>query len=94
MSSSSCGENGYRALEMIHAVYESARCHEKVVLPMQTRINPLDEMVESGHLEPQRPGKYDIRAFLLRGEKMWIDDDGRRTADDGCMPDDGWTMDE
>jgi len=64
-------ENGYKALEMIHAVYESARCHERVVLPLQTRLNPLDLMVESGHLVPERPGAYDIRAFLLRGERLW-----------------------
>ena len=67
------GENGFKALEMIHAVYESARCHEKVILPLQTRVNPLDLMVESGHLEPQRPGRYDVRAFLLRGERLWTD---------------------
>ena len=72
------GENGYKALEMIHAVYESARCHEKVVLPLKTRVNPLDLMVESGHLVPQRPGRYDIRAFLLRGERMWGDNDRDR----------------
>ena len=70
------GENGYKALEMIHAVYESARCHEKVVLPLRTRVNPLDLMVESGHLEPERPGAYDIRAFLLRGERMKSDEEG------------------
>jgi predicted dehydrogenase len=64
-------ENGYKALEMIHAIYESARCHERVVMPLQTRVNPLDLMVDSGHLAPQRPGAYDIRAFLLRGEQMW-----------------------
>ena len=56
---------------MIHGVYESARCHERVMMPMQTRVNPLDLMVESGHLAPQRPGAYDIRAFLLRGETLW-----------------------
>ena len=67
------GENGFKALEMVHAVYESARCHEKVVLPLQTKVNPLDLMVESGHLMPRRPGKYDIRAFLLRGERLWSD---------------------
>ncbi len=70
------GENGYKALEMIHAIYESARCHEKVVMPLQTRVNPLDLMVESGHLVPERPGKYDIRAFLLRGERMESDVEG------------------
>ena len=70
------GENGYKALEMIHGVYESARCHEKVVMPVRTKINPLDIMVESGHLAPERPGRYDIRAFLLRGERMTADDEG------------------
>jgi hypothetical protein len=67
------GENGFKALEMIHAVYESARCHEKVILPLQTRLNPLEVMIDSGHLVPQRPGRYDIRAFLLRRERMWSD---------------------
>lgn len=66
-------ENGYKALQMIHAIYESARMHEKVVMPVRTRVNPLDLMVESGHLEPERPGRYDIRAFLLRGEQMTSD---------------------
>lgn len=65
--------NGIKALQMVHAVYESARRHEKVLLPMQTRENPLDLMVESGHLAPERPGPYDIRAFLLRGERMTSD---------------------
>lgn len=69
--------NGYKALQMVHAVYESARRHEKVLLPMQTRENPLDLMVESGHLAPERPGPYDIRAFLLRGERMTSDTEGR-----------------
>jgi len=69
-------ENAYKALEMVHALYESARCHERVVLPLQTRVNPLDLMVESGHLAPQRPGPYDIRAFLLRGERLWGDNEG------------------
>lgn len=65
--------NGYKALQMIHAVYESARCHEKVHMPLQTRVNPLDVMVESGDLPVERPGKYEIRAFRLRGEGMESD---------------------
>lgn len=68
-------ENGYKALEMIMAIYESARCHEKVILPLETRLSPLDLMVESGHLSPERPGPYDIRAFRLRGERMITDDE-------------------
>ena len=27
-------------------------------------------MIESGDLPVERPGRYDIRAFLLRGESM------------------------
>ena len=65
------GENGYKALQMIHAVYESARLHERVQMPLQTRVNPLDLMVESGHLTPERPGRYDIRAAHLRNEAMF-----------------------
>lgn len=67
------GEHGYQALQMIHAVYESARMHERVELPLRTRLNPLDLMVESGHLAPERPGRYEIRAAHLRQENM--DDD-------------------
>jgi predicted dehydrogenase len=74
------GMNGLKALQMVHAVYESARMHEKVLLPMETRYNPLDLMVESGHLAPQRPGPYDIRAFLLRGERMTSDTEGQTSA--------------
>jgi hypothetical protein len=43
---------------------------------LRTRLTPLDLMVESGHLVPERPGRYDIRSFLLRDEKMWADDSG------------------
>jgi predicted dehydrogenase len=71
-------ENGYKALEMIHGIYESARMHEKVILPVRTKVNPLDLMVEAGHLTPERPGRYDIRAFLLRGERMTSDDSAAR----------------
>ena len=67
------GENGYKALQMIHAVYESARMHEMVKMPLQTRVNPLDLMIDSGHLTPERPGRYDIRALRLRRENM-LDD--------------------
>lgn len=69
------GENGLKALQMIHAVYESARMHEKVVMPLQTRINPLEVMIDSGHLTPERPGRYDIRAGALRGERMTSDEE-------------------
>ncbi len=66
---------------MIHGIYESARCHEKVIMPVRTRLNPLDIMVESGHLVPDRPGRYDIRAFLLRGERMLADTEGAQVEE-------------
>ena len=67
--------HGYKALEMIHAVYESARLHERVALPLQTRVNPLDLMVESGHLPVKYQGRYDIRTASLRGENMSSDEE-------------------
>jgi predicted dehydrogenase len=70
------GLSGYKALEMLMGVYESARCHEKVILPLHTRLNPLDLMVETGQLVIERPGRYDIRSFLLREERMRSDDSG------------------
>ena len=67
--------HGYKALEMIHAVYESARLHERVALPLKTRVNPLDLMIDSGQLPVKYPGRYDIRAGSLRGENMSSDED-------------------
>ena len=64
------------------AIYESARMHECVKLQpigspldpaarlIHTRLSPLDLMIDSGHLPVERPGRFDVRAFLLRGEAM------------------------
>ena len=66
-------QHGRAALEIMLAVYESARCHERVSLPLQTRANPLDVAVESGAIPVTRPGQYDERSFLVRGESMsWM----------------------
>ena len=55
------------------AVYESARMHEQVALPLQTRDNPLDCAVEEGKIPVERPGIWDERSFLVRGESMtWV----------------------
>ncbi|HUE75716.1 MAG TPA: Gfo/Idh/MocA family oxidoreductase, partial [Chloroflexota bacterium] len=60
-------------LEIMMAIYESARCREVVRMPLRTRVSPLDLMVESGQLPVERPGRYDIRSFLVRGEGMsWV----------------------
>jgi predicted dehydrogenase len=67
------GEQGKAALEIMMAVYESARVHERVQLPLQTRANPLDVAVEEGRIPVERPGWWDERAFLVRGEGMsWM----------------------
>jgi len=63
-------DNGYQVMQIMMGAYESARCHERVALPLETRANPLQLMIESGHLPPTRPGRYDIRAMLLRGENL------------------------
>lgn len=62
--------NGRAAIEIIMGIYESARRHEAVALPLKTKASPLQVMIDSGELPVQRPGRYDIRAFLLRGEAM------------------------
>ncbi|MDP6452128.1 MAG: Gfo/Idh/MocA family oxidoreductase [SAR202 cluster bacterium] len=66
-------ENGYKALEMVHAVYESARTHSQVYLPLKTKSHPLTEMIDSGHLPVLYPGRYDIRNRTLRGENTTLD---------------------
>lgn len=67
------GHHGKAALEIMMAVYESARVHERVSLPLQTRVNPLDLAVETGVIPVERPGRWDERSFLVRGEDMtWI----------------------
>ena len=71
------GENGYKALEMVHAVYESARLHVQVQMPMKTMANPLDLMIADGQLPIRYPGKHDIRASRLRGENLGADSDNR-----------------
>ena len=69
--------HGFKAVEMACAIYDSARLHEVVRLPLETRDYPLDLMVESGHLPVRYPGRYDIRARQLRGENMTSDVDNR-----------------
>jgi len=66
-------QRGKAALEIMMGVYESARMRERVSLPLQTRANPLDAAVESGLWPVERPGRWDERSFLVRGEDMsWI----------------------
>ena len=65
--------HGRATLEILLAIYESARRHQVIRLPMKTLVNPLDLMVEQGQLPVEFPGRYDIRSILVRGEGMsWL----------------------
>jgi predicted dehydrogenase len=57
-------EHGRAALEILMAVYQSAREHAMVRMPLIETENPLDRMFEEGKLAIHEPGRYDIRAFL------------------------------
>src|SRR3954468_8787371 len=66
-------KNAYAVMEIMMALYESARLKEITTLPLLNRDNPLDIRVDSGDLPIQRPGKYDIRSSHVRGEAMsWL----------------------
>lgn len=52
------------ALEILMAIYQSSRERGVVRMPLAEVRNPLDLMVEEGHLPVREPGRYDIRAFL------------------------------
>jgi UDP-N-acetyl-2-amino-2-deoxyglucuronate dehydrogenase len=56
------GHVAYKTMEIMMAIYESLRIKNVVVLPLQTRENPLDLMVEDDTLPVLKPGRYDIRA--------------------------------
>ena len=67
------GMVGYKALEMVLAVYESARTHTQVQMPLKTMVSPLELMIDSGHLPVRYPGRFDIRNQTLRGENIIAD---------------------
>jgi UDP-N-acetyl-2-amino-2-deoxyglucuronate dehydrogenase len=66
------GASGYRGqgrqaratLEILMAIYQSARDHEVVRMPLTVAENPLDRMFEEGKLPVTELGRYDIRVFL------------------------------
>ena len=76
--------SGYKAretVELMMAIYESARQNEVVSIPMQEKEYPLEKMVTEGKLPVTVPGRYDIRGFLDRSnidEKRYkqLKDDG------------------
>jgi predicted dehydrogenase len=66
----SSGAKARATMEVLMALYESARKRQRVELPLKTLINPLKLMVDSGELEVLWPGAYETRARIVRGEAM------------------------
>jgi len=58
----SSGKQAAITMELLMAIYESLRIKDVVMMPLKTRENPLDLMVEDGTLPVLKPGRYDIRA--------------------------------
>jgi predicted dehydrogenase len=66
------GRSGHRGearqaratLEILMAIYQSAREHEVVRMPVAEPGNPLEQMFREGKLPVKESGAYDIRAFL------------------------------
>jgi hypothetical protein len=66
----SSAAHGHATQEVMMALYESARKRRRIELPLKTRVNPLQLMVESGDLPVEWPGAYEQRARIVRGEAM------------------------
>ncbi len=60
------GRNARVTLEVMMAMYESARRHQVIRLPLTERGSPLELMIKEGTLPVETPGRYDIRGFLKR----------------------------
>ena len=58
-------------LEIMMALYESARRNKVIRLPLEEGGYPLEQMIASGEVEVEVPGRYDLRSFL-----RWTDVDG------------------
>lgn len=56
--------SGRATLEILMAIYQSAREHAVVRMPLTVGENPLDRMIEEGKLPVREEGAYDIRQFL------------------------------
>jgi len=55
------GARAYPTMEVLMSIYESARTNGVVRAPLETRANPLLEMIDAGDLTVEHPGAYDIR---------------------------------
>lgn len=70
----SAATKAYAVQEVMMALYESARKRQRIDLPLKTRVNPLQLMIEQGDLKVEWPGAYELRARIVRGEGMTWDE--------------------
>jgi UDP-N-acetyl-2-amino-2-deoxyglucuronate dehydrogenase len=63
-------DRGRAVQEVMMSLFESARKKQRIYLPLKTRVNPLQLMVEDGDLPVEWPGSYERRAKIVRGERM------------------------
>ena len=70
----STAAKAYATQEVMMALYESARKRQRIDLPLKTKLNPLQLMVDDGDLPVEWPGQYELRARIVRGEGMsWME---------------------
>lgn len=60
------GRKARETVEMMMAMYESARQNKVINLPLTEKEYPLEMMIQEGKLPVEEPGRYDIRGFLNR----------------------------
>ena len=60
------GRQARVTVEIMMAIYESARRHSRISFPLEEKAYPLDKMLEEGMLPVEVEGRYDIRGFLKR----------------------------
>lgn len=70
-------------VEVMMAMYESARHNKVIPLPMQEKEYPLDLMIDEGKLPVEHEGRYDIRGFLDRSN---IDESRYQQLRDDGLP--------
>ena len=61
--------HGQAAVEIMMALYESARRNEVIRMPLSETGFPLEAMIQDGLLPVKEPGAYDIRSFLVKGSE-------------------------
>ena len=62
------GRKSRPTVEIMMAIYESARKNRVIRMPLTEIGYPLGLMVEEGKLEVESPGRYDIRGYLRRDQ--------------------------